>query len=215
MTTEQTLMKNMKSIGGIAHGRSFTESVLKKWVFGLPVAHHLCKSVERFSGIQTCSSYQHVELRASRIGKDKENVQTFVEWLHQHSPFIGTEGLVPLSTGMVAPEDINCYRAKDIGKKIMEESLKNKETFGELKVQRNKRVKLMSSTTASVKVEDDTIHVDSTQLFQRIICTVKAPQELEDCFTYGLAAVPLSIFDEAGLMRKTKKNQLCIKCSTM
>lgn len=79
MTIEQTLMKNMKSIGGITYGRGFTESVLKKWVFGLPVAHHLCESVERFSGIQTCSSYQHVELRESRIGKDEENVQTLVE----------------------------------------------------------------------------------------------------------------------------------------
>lgn len=206
MTIEQTLMKNMKSIGGITHGRGFTESVLKKWVLGLPVAHHLCESVERFSGVQTCSSYQHIELRESRIGKDEENVQTFVEWLHQHSPFIVTEGLVSLSTGMVAPEHINCYKAKDIGKKMMEESLKNKDTFGELKVQRNKRVKPMSSTIASVRVDDDIIHVDSTQLFQRIICTVKVPQELEDSFSYELATVPLSIFDEAGLMRKTRKS---------
>lgn len=181
--------------------------VLKKWVFGLPVAH-VCESVERFSDIQSCNSFQHVELGESKIGKDEENVQTFVEWLHHHYPFIRTEGLTSLSTGMVAPEHINCYKAKDIGKEIMDESLKNIETFGELKVRRNKRVKPMSSTTASVKVGDDTVHVHSTQLLQRIICTVKVPQELEECFTYELATVPLSIFDEAGLMRKTKKSAL-------
>lgn len=208
MTIEQTLMKNMKSIGGVTHGRGFTDSVLKKWVFGLPVAHHLCESVERFSGIQTCSSYQHVELRDSRIKKDEEDLQTFIKWLHHHSPFIRTEGLLSLSTGMVAPEHINCYKAKDIGKQVMKESLRNKETFGELKLQRNKRIKPISATIASVKVADDTIHVDSTQLFQRIVCTVKIDQELEDCFTYELATVPLSIFDDAGLMRKTKKSAL-------
>ena len=77
-----------------------------------------------------------------------------------------------------------------------------------MKVQRNKRIKPISATIASVKVADDTIHVDSTQLFQRIVCTVKIDQELEDCFTYELATVPLSIFDDAGLMRKTKKSAL-------
>ncbi|KAK7020685.1 hypothetical protein SK128_000515 [Halocaridina rubra] len=75
---------------------------------------------------------------------------------------------------MVAPEHINCYKAKDIGKEIIAESLKYIETFGELKVRHNKRGTPMSSTTASVKVGDDIIHIDSTQLFQRTICTVKA-----------------------------------------
>ena len=98
---------------------------------------------------------------------------------------------------MVAPEYINCYKAKDVGQKIMEESLKNKGTFGELKIQRRKRVKPISFTIASIKIDDDTIHVDFTQLFQRIISTVKVPKELEDCFSYELATVSLSIFDEA------------------
>ena len=121
MAIEQTLTKNMKSIGGITHGRGFTASVLNKWVFGLPVAHHLCESVEQFTGVQSCNSFQHVELRDSRIEKDERNVQTFLKWLQHHYPFIRTEGLVSLSTGMVATELINCYKAKDIGKGIMAE----------------------------------------------------------------------------------------------
>lgn len=94
MTTEQTLMKNMNSIGGITHGRGFTESVLNKWVFGLPVAHHVCESVEKFSEVQTCSSSQHTELRDSKIANDEEDVEKFVACLRNHNPFIRTEGLV-------------------------------------------------------------------------------------------------------------------------
>ena len=90
----------------------------------------------------------------------------------------------------------------------MDESLKSKEIFGELKVQRSKRVKPMSCTNTSVQVADDTIEVDTTQLFQRIICTVKIPDELKECFSYELASVPLSMFDEKRLMRKTKKSAL-------
>ena len=74
-------MKNMKSIGGITHGRGFTESVLKKWVLGLPVAHHLCESVEQFSSVQACCSYQLIKLRESKIRKDEEDAQTFVKLL--------------------------------------------------------------------------------------------------------------------------------------
>ena len=80
----------------------------------------------------------------------------------------------------------------------MEESLTNKETFGELKVQRNKRVKPMSSTTASVQVEHDTIHVDCTQLFQRIARLLHL----------WVSHCPIINIDEAGLMRKTKKSVL-------
>ena len=63
----------------------------------------------------------------------------------------------------------------------------------------------MSCTNTSVQVADDTIEVDTTQLFQRIICNVKIPDELKECFSYELASVPLPMFDEKRLMRKTKK----------
>ena len=68
-----------------------------------------------------------------------------------------------VSSGLVAPENINCYIAKDIGKKIMDESLRNKETFGEFKIQRSKRVKPISFTNTSVKVINDIIVVDTTR----------------------------------------------------
>ncbi|KAG7160798.1 hypothetical protein Hamer_G025792 [Homarus americanus] len=100
----------------ITHGRGFTESVLKKWIFGLPVAHHVCENVEELCGIQTSSSFQHIELRGSRITKDEEDLQKFVARLQQQSPFITTEDLVSLSSGLVATENINCYKALDVGK---------------------------------------------------------------------------------------------------
>lgn len=45
---EQTLMKNIKSIGGITHGRGFTESVLNKWICRVLVAHHVCEAMEKY-----------------------------------------------------------------------------------------------------------------------------------------------------------------------
>lgn len=35
MTIEQTLMRSMKTIGGLTHGRGITDTTLTKWVQGL------------------------------------------------------------------------------------------------------------------------------------------------------------------------------------
>ena len=65
-------------------------------------------------------------------------------------------------------------------------------------------------TTASnsVKVDKDVIQVDTTELFQRILCTVHSPDDLRDCFKYELATVPTSLFYSSGLMRKTKNSSV-------
>lgn len=39
MTIEQTLIRSMKTIGGLTHGRGITDSTLNKWIQGLPAAH--------------------------------------------------------------------------------------------------------------------------------------------------------------------------------
>lgn len=60
-----------------------------------------------------------------------------------------------------------------------------------------------------MKINDDcVIQVDTTQLLQRIICTIHSPQDLEACFAYELATTPLFIFDDKNLMRKKKKSSL-------
>ena len=87
----------------------------------------------------------------------------------------------------------------------MDDYLKGKETFGELKVKSSKRVKPMSSHTSD-KVADDTVEIDTTHLFQRIIYTIQEPEELQECLSFEFASVPLSMFDQIRLMRKTKKS---------
>jgi len=45
-------------------------------------------------------------------------------------------------------------------------------------------------------------------LFQRITIRVKTEKELKECFEYELSPIPLSLFDESGQIRKTKKSIL-------
>lgn len=90
----------------------------------------------------------------------------------------------------------------------MDKLINEGDTFGTFKLKRNNMVKPLVFINWSSKTKDANMIVDSSQLFQRIVCTVRTSPELEQCFTFELAAVPLSIFDERGLMKKTKKSSL-------
>ncbi|KMQ84207.1 hypothetical protein RF55_18201 [Lasius niger] len=51
MTIEQTLMRTMKSIGGLTHGRGISNSVLTMWTLGMVFLHNVCDEIEKFCGI--------------------------------------------------------------------------------------------------------------------------------------------------------------------
>ena len=49
MTIEQTLMRSMKSSGGLTHGREMTDSVLTMWTLGMVYLQNVCDKIEQFS----------------------------------------------------------------------------------------------------------------------------------------------------------------------
>lgn len=93
MTIEQTLMKSMKSSGGLTHGRGITDSVLTRWTLGMVHMQNICDEVEAFCNVQTETSKQHVDMRTSRIDRDKDDTKKLHDWLIQHPPFAKTDCL--------------------------------------------------------------------------------------------------------------------------
>lgn len=206
MTVEQTLMRGLKIRGGVMRsGRGVKESVINKWIQGMPTAYHLCENMEKFCDVQTQTSEQHIELRNSRSQRDGSDVFKMVKWFEQHPPFPKLEDLVSISSGIVGGEDINCFKAAEIGIT----SLRKIEgcSYGDISLKRSNVVTQLSSVNSSCKIRGNIIQVDTTQLFQRIICTVRLDEELQNCFSHELAAFPMSLFDHAG-MRKTAKSSL-------
>lgn len=62
MTIEQTLMKSMKSSGGLTHGRGITDSVLTRWTLGMAHMQNICDEIEAFCNVQSETSEQHVDI---------------------------------------------------------------------------------------------------------------------------------------------------------
>ena len=111
-------MKKLKA-GGCAHKRGLAESTQAKFVHAMPKCIPICNALEDFCGVQTYSSDQHRDLRASTEKKDGEHASVFYGWLIEHSPFIykDLDGLVDLSTGIVADKSSNAHLAYEIGLK--------------------------------------------------------------------------------------------------
>ena len=51
MTIEQTLMRSMKSSGGLTHGRGMTDSVLAKWILGMPTTLDITEKIEEYCDV--------------------------------------------------------------------------------------------------------------------------------------------------------------------
>ena len=206
MIIEQCLMRSMKSIGGLTHGRGITENTLMRWVTCAPVSVEVCLAFQKISGISSYTSEQHVEERSSRQARDTRDKQTFINWMQQHNPFNQRcENLVSLSSGLVADHTIDCDQALQKGLRSMSSMVGN--NFCEIVIRRNNKVKAMSSMNSSIKVRENIVAVNPQQLFNRIVCVVKGTKELKECFKHELAPSPTSLFNEVG-MRKGKKSSL-------
>ena len=100
-------------------GRSFTENVANNFLLSVPCTYELCENVENFALVHSRTSEQHVELRSSRISRDKQDLQKILTWFNTHSPFPKVKEIVCIANGTVGNSSVNCHEAFQIGSKIL------------------------------------------------------------------------------------------------
>ncbi|CAG9770015.1 unnamed protein product [Ceutorhynchus assimilis] len=201
---KQSLMRAMKSSGGLSRGRGITDSTLAKWVATMPTIMEVSQQVESFCGVSFCTTEQHVDARLSRITRDNSDCKKFVDWFLCHNPFPVGEYVMSLSTGVIGDENVNCHLSDQIGSSSLESIIGS--NFGQVKFSRKKRVLPMRGFTSSVKLHNEVVPVDLYTIFRRISFHKKTEYELKNYFTYELAPYPPSSFDEQGMMRKSRKS---------
>ena len=155
--------------------------------------------------MQFLSGEQHVDFRASRQIRDKEDTKTLSDWFTSHPPFPKIDKLVSLSTGIVGSSNINCHLAVQVGTEILNRLVGS--NFADLKQSRKNKVLSLASMTCTVKINNEAVVVNPLLIFQRVAIAKKNDEHLVALLEFELAPYPLSLFDEGG-MRKTKKSAL-------
>lgn len=203
MVIEQNLMRAIKTTGGLTHGRGVKDSTLARWVASMSVCTAVSRAIDDFVGIEAVVTDQHVELKSSRKDRDNKDFNKMIDWLNEHDPSKCTEFL-SISTRILAQPEVNCDKADEKGKEIMNDAVGKQ--FTEIQCKKSKVVKSLASSNR-IKIGTRDVVVNPLQLFSRIVCSNKSPQEIKLCFQYELAPYPLSLFKD-GLLRKGVKSQL-------
>ena len=173
------------------------------------------EALEEFAGIgdtemDTTYLYrEHKELKESRMQRDKEDLNSFLQWLRIHDPFSEKFNkdnmLCSVFSGLKADMSINCDRAKAVGTELLSRMKDN--TFGELKLHRNDRVSNLASLTSTVKVKGEPVVINQQQLLNRILAVIESGSDLKDYCRFEFVNYGPSLFDDFS-MRKTQKSAI-------
>ncbi|KAK4885458.1 hypothetical protein RN001_001729 [Aquatica leii] len=205
MIIEQSMMKIMKTDGGISRGRSTKESVISKWVYGMHAMNTVCDGLEDLANVRMNTTDQHVDASDSRVKKDAKDIKILLDWFSSHDPFPKINKILSIASGVVGDDKINCHKAREVG--IASMSKMTGQTFNNIKLKRSEKVLPLLAATSTVKIHEEEVPIDPVLLFQRMSVTKTFQHEIEKFFAYELAPYPLSLFDAAG-MRKTMKSAI-------
>ena len=203
MVIEQSMMKSMKTYGGISQGRSTKERVISERVYGMHAMNTVCEGLEDLADIKTYKTDQHADASDSRIKKDDKDIEKLQQWFLSHDPFPKIKEIISIASGIVGDNKINCHKAREVGIAAM--SKMTGETFN-IKLKRAKVLPLLT-ISSTIKFHDEKVPVDPVLLFQRMSISKTFEDEIEKLFEYELAPYLLSMFDKTG-MHKTQKSAI-------
>lgn len=100
---EQTLMRSIKSRGGLTRGRGMKESTRNLWVLSINHTAAVHEAMNHFSHSTIKTSEQHVDLGPSRMKRDASDWIKFYDWLTNRNPFsYNDQNLHSLSSGFIS-----------------------------------------------------------------------------------------------------------------
>ncbi|GBM63929.1 hypothetical protein AVEN_131295-1 [Araneus ventricosus] len=91
---------------------------------------------------------------------------------------------MPLATGVIGDEFVNCHKALEVGNSCMKKMVEN--NFSDVKLGRKDKVLSLASVNNAVKVYSEKTANDPKVIFQKITVVKKNESELVDCFRYEI-----------------------------
>lgn len=184
-----------------------TEAQRLAWVMFMSACAEVNGAMQNLTDIVDNTSEQHKEATKARQERDHKDAHEIVTFLSLRNPFGADKSLRSITTGIVAEDNVNADKAKEVGEKILS-SLTGKNVYDH-SFRRKDQVVTMASK-AAVKFDDGKIQVDPQLLFQRlsIIATGGRFENPKSLLKYGMCSYPPALFDTSLLPRKANKPAL-------
>ena len=202
------MMRSIKIRDGLARGRGITDTVRLTWIHSMHECADVYNSMTEVTNLQHKTSEQHRELGKNRIKRDNADFKKIELFFEVHNPFDPEEpDLRNLFTGLTAKTDdqINCDQTEEIGK-IINEKLDGI-SFSNSSIKRREQIKSLEKLRVGLKLDKETISVDPSMLFSRLLLMIEREQRMIEYFRYEFTPVPTSLFED-GMMRKSEKSFL-------
>lgn len=204
---EQVMMRSIKSIGGLTHGRGMSDGVRMTWVKSL----HRCAGVNSSLNIlarldSSIERTQHTEMGETRRQRDWYDLGKMIDFFKQHDPFDVSNGqLRSLTSGItISNFTITCDDPENVGRLIML-SMDNV-SYNDVSIKKHDQVKTFSDVLAKTAGLKTKLPFDSCVLFMRLVTIVQRHTDIEPFFSYELTAYPTALFKGLLVMRKTTKS---------
>ena len=202
---EQTLMRSLKSSGGLTHGSRISEDHTTLWTLSSPVSAEYNFSMQGFTGLAYTTSEQHKDMTVARIKRDTADLEKISEKLVGCSPYSADPSLRNIVNGIVAQGCVNVHEYESVAQKIIHKMIGH-DVFSLSFSRKDKAITLGNKTAIQIS-PDRTI--DCALLFQRFIVVSKSGElSLEGIMVYELCPFPPALFETNNLFRKADKPQL-------
>ena len=203
---EMVLMRNIKSSGGLTHGKGFSEVQRTIWFQAMPHLANIHRAMQQVTDTSCTSSEQHKEAGFSRKNRDNKDLSTLISFFEDRSPFVDSAPLRQIVTGEIADETVNVEQARAVGESILTEM--EGQAVEAWKFKKSLTVKMFSSSR-HVETISDSANIDQQLLFQRLmLARDREGLDDEEVFSHELCAFPPSMFESSGLPLNPKKSTI-------
>lgn len=216
-TIEQTLNRDSKTKGGLT-GMTLRKGAVHRWILSYP-ARAAISNVCRVMAGKTDASRSRKDIDHSRIQADEMAVRNVLSTINAMcNPFtIEEDGIVNLSTGSVAPKDVevDLFKAQESGQLAytlytQERLITNdKQIYEPIK---QMKLKTFSDTEKPVlnkaKSENLVLKANSDLLGRMVVVGRANNVDMKNALTHSLHPFPPAVATHEGTITKTDKSKL-------
>ena len=205
LVIETTLMRSLKTTGGMTHGGGMSEEQRAIWTMSRPITSEYNIAMQEFTNLSYSISEQHKDLTEARMKRDATDLEEISAKLVAWSPFSPDSLLRNVVIGAVADDGVKMHEYKSVGCKIMQKMI-GQPAFTFSFSRKDKAITL--GQTSAIKVAPDRT-IDSALLFQRFLVVSQTGElSLEEVMRYELTPFPPALFEARNVFRKADKPQL-------